>query len=344
MPNIVEIIEPARNVVQVTTSPVTVEITEAVNTVEVAALSRAVGNATLVSGIDITNTIGDAIAGGTYSAGTTLEAIVRDLIAPFLEPAFVSVSWSATGTHQADGETLLLECGVAATVSSVSVTWSNPESLDDNTALQVTDITAFPNQTLANQSIADYGALSVPYVITLNYALGTSAAIIPLARTLRISTGYLGNNGTGSLVGLTYDAKVAHRHRTYVFANQLSAVSTFPVNTLTGLLATTPVFSTLAVDPQLDSQEISVSCTAETANTSNYTWIFIPSAATLAEVTAEVGGRSVADYTESFVFFDNSGSYWSVSVGGATPTYKAYRSNQTGAFDSDVVLKLTITH
>ena len=91
MPNKVEITEAGKNIVQISTSPTTLAITETTHTVEIAALTRAVGNATLTGSIDITNTIGDAIAGGTYASGTTLETVVRDLIGPFLEPSFSPV-------------------------------------------------------------------------------------------------------------------------------------------------------------------------------------------------------------------------------------------------------------
>jgi hypothetical protein len=64
----------------------------------------------------------------------------------------------------------------------------------------------------------------------------------------------------------------------------------------------------------------------------------------LGEVAAEVNGRGVADYTDSFIEYDNSGSGFSHTVGTATPAYTAYRSIQPGAFDSDVTLNIEILH
>ena len=338
MPNKVEITEPALNIVEVSTAPITVEVTEQTNTVSVTSLTRAIGNATIASGIDITNTIGDAIAGGTYASGTTLEAIVRDLIAPFLEPTFASVSWSATGTHQADGESLLVECGNAASVSSLSITWTNPENLDDNTNLLIQDISAVPDATLANVDIADYGALSIPHVQAASYVIPVLNS--PTSRSIQISTAYLGDNGAGAAVTLSKTVKIHHRHRLLVVASTAAGVGTL-ANLISG---GDTVLSTLSLDSTDSEQIISVTCNSNTANTSKYTWILIPSAGTLEEVAAEVGGIGVADYTDSWTLYDNGGAFWSRVVGTATPTYKAYRSNQPGAFDSDVVLKLTITH
>lgn len=346
MPNKVEITEPALNIVEVSIAPTTVEITEQTNTVFVESLSRAIGNATIASGIDITNTIGDAIAGGTYASGTTLEAIVRDLISPFLEPAFSSVSWSATGTHQAGGEDLLVECGLSASVSSLSITWTNPENLDDDTNLLIEDINAYPTATLANANIEDYGALSVPHVQAASYAIPIMTS--PFDRKVRISTAYLGDNGAGAAVALTKTVNIYHRHRVYVVSTgQSTLVGATAIQYLLNNLSIsggTTLISTLAVDPTLASQNLSVQCNSGSADSQQFTWILIPGSGTLGEVAAEVNGRGVADYTDSFIEYNNSGSGYSHTVGSATPTYKAYRSIQPGAFDSDVTLNIEITH
>jgi|DEB0MinimDraft_6_1074348.scaffolds.fasta_scaffold00277_20 hypothetical protein len=337
MPNKVEITEPAKNVVEVSTAPVTVEITEQTNTVSVSAVTRAIGNATIASNMDITNTIGDAIRGGTYNAGTTLEAIVRDLIAPFLEPTISNISWSATGTHQADGEVLLVECGEAASVSSVSLTLTNPENFNSGSSLIVRNIT--DNEDVAAQTNIDPTTLTSPVSIASTYSIDIETS--PTNKTMTATGTYLTNNGQGSAVTTSRTTKIAHRHRMYVRAGATTLNNQVFNTWMTG---GSGVFNTLSLDPDGSSQEISVSCNAKTALSTNYTWIIIPSAATLGSVYAEVGGASVIDYTDSFTLDDNNGNYWSLTVGTATPTYKVYRSIQTGAFDTDVTLKLTITH
>ena len=343
MPNKVEITESGKNTVLVSTSPITVSINETVHTVEVAAVQRAVGNATITSGIDITNTIGDAIQGGTYGAGTTLEEIVRDLIAPFLEPAFVSTSFSAAGIHQAAGENLLVECGLAASLSAITITWSNPENLNDAANLLIKDLSATPTATIVDQAIADYGALSVPYVQSVSYAVPIVNS--PITRSIKLSTNYLGNNGQGSAVPLAKTVFIHHRRRVFVFT---SLSDTAPVGletaaTLYGT-ATSTLISTLAVDDTSASQSIAVDCNANSADTSTFTWIFIPIAGTLGEVAAEVNGKGVADYTDSWIESNNGGTGYLFAAGTANPMYRLYRSRQPGAFDSDVTLNIEIKH
>ena len=339
MPNKVEITEAGKNIVQISTSPTTLAITETAHTVEVAALTRAVGNATLTGSIDITNTIGDALAGGTYAAGTTLEKVVRDLISPFLEPAFASFSWSATGTHQANGEQLLVECGLAASVSAVTLTLSNPENLKNASTLSVINTSTIPNQTVASSTGINPATLSNPLTISSSYVVPIQTS--PIASTVTASGQYLGEDGSGSDVTITRSTTIAARHRLYVITSTATTVSSIS-GLLSGAQAT--VLSTLIVDPSTAKQNLSVDCTASTANSSNFTYIIIAGAGTLGEVAAEINGRGVADYTDSWVADNNSGSGYTHTVGTASPSYKVYRSIQPGAFDSDITLNIEILH
>ncbi len=340
MPNKVEITEAGKNIVQISTSPTTLAVTETVHTVEVAALTRAVGNATITGAIDITNTIGDAISGGTYAAGTTLETVVRDLISPFLEPAFASFSWAATGTHQANGEQLLVECGLAASVTGVTLTLTNPENFKNGSAITVTNTSAVSGpQTVASRTGIDPSTLSNPVTIPSSYVVPIQTT--PIASTISAAGTYLGNDGSGSDVAITRSTTIAARNRLYVITSTATNVSSIS-SLLSGAQAT--VLSTLIVDPSTAKQNLSVDCTASTANSSNFTYIIIAGAGTLGEVAAEVNGRGVADYTDSWVADNNSGSGFTHTVGTASPSYKVYRSIQPGAFDSDITLNIEILH
>ncbi len=90
------------------------------------------------------------------------------------------------------------------------------------------------------------------------------------------------------------------------------------------------------MDPGETRQTLDFDCTSATVNTSNYTFLIIPAIFAIDEIAASVSGRGVADYTDSFTLLGSSYSYNS-------STYKIYRSRQTGAFDSDVTLHLTIS-
>lgn len=333
MPAQIIITEPARNVVEATTATNVVEVTEVVNTISISTTIRSIGNAALSADIGITNTIGDALAGGIYTAGTSLESIVRDLVAPFLEPQFLSVSWSAVGYQESDGEDLRVECGYSVTVNSLNVAWQNKDNLQDNTALYVIDTSSVPPITWASPIISNYDALATPYEIPTNYTLGST--LTPLDRTITLKAFYLSNNGAGPSVELEKSVKIKHRHRFVVLAFGSDSIVGPPS---TFFVAADEVYSSLELDP--GENLVSVNCTADTANTNNYTFFMVPVPYTIREVAAQVSSLGVADYTDSLFQFPTT---YSRGVGNTNVTYNVYRTLQPGAFDSDVTLKLTIT-
>lgn len=341
MPAQVIITEPARNIVEITTTTNSVAITQQVNTVSVAATTvSGTGGGTTSSIINITNSIGDAIAGETYPLGTSIETIIRDIVAPFFEPTFAGVSYNVSGASQLSANDLLVECGFSNTVSQVTLTFTNPENLDTNTQVTFLDVNDLTNP--FSQSVT-VGAFSTTTSINLapNYVI--DALTTPFPRSFRITAGFLGDDGTGSVVTLQNDFKIFHRHRFYIVTSAQSTVGN-GMGQFLGASTTDTVLSTLDVDQDLASQSLAVQCNANTANTSKFTWIFIAGAGTLGEVAAEINGKGVADYTDSWQFDNNNGSGYSITKGTATPVYKAYRSIQPGAFDSDITLNIEILH
>ena len=339
MPAQVIITEPARNIVEITTTTNSVAITEQVNTVSVAAstVSGAGGGST--SGvINITNTIGDAIAGETYAEGTSLETIIRDIVAPFFEPTIASIGYNATNS-QTSGNDLLVECGLSSVVTAISLIFTAPENLDTNTQLSFLDVSDLTNQFSQSHTKSSFGT---PTITTINPTYTIDTLTTPFPRTFRVSCGFLGNDGTGSVQTLQRDFKIFHRHRFYILTSELSTVTN--LGQFLGHGTTDELVSTLDVDQAVATQSLAVQCNANTANASKFTWIFIAGAGTLGEVAAEVNGRGVADYTDSWQFDNNSGIGFPLSKGTATPVYKAYRSNQPGAFDSDITLNIEILH
>ena len=340
MPAQVIITEPARNIVEITTTTNSVAITEQVNTVSVAAstVSGAGGGST--SGIiNITNSIGDAVAGETYPQGTSLETIIRDIVAPFFEPTFATIGYSATNS-QTSGNDLLVECGLSSTVSTVALVFTNPENLDTNTPVSFLDVS---DQSNAFSQTVAVSTFSTPTIISLSPSYVIDTLTIPFSRTFKVTAGFLGNDGTGSVVTLEKNFNIFHRHRFYILTSELSTVGN-GFGQFLSASTTDEVLSTLDVNPNIQTQSLAVQCNANTANTSKFTWIFIAGAGTLGEVAAEVTGKGVADYTDSWVADNNNGSGYSLTKGTATPVYKAYRSIQPGAFDSDITLNIEILH
>ena len=345
----VEITEPAKNIVEVNvrnvvveeiTVPATaIEIIEQVNNVSVAAVTRALGASTLSSALTVTNELGDAIDGLTFPEGTSLETLIRAIISPFNEPTFVSTSWVADGSAQADGQNLLVECGLNTFLKFLDIVWTDRHNLDDTTDLVVADTSFTPDNVFADIPVTDYAALDSPHRFKTPYVI--PATNHRFTRVISITTGYRGDNGeSAEVVPLTKLVNIYHRDRLYVVASPNSTVGS---NSLDAFIpASFDVFNTLGVDLDDTPQEISVTCTHNTANSSNFTWIFIPFPGVLGAVYAEVGGGSVIDYTDSFTYLTSGNQLYFRTVGNASPRYTGYRSNQPGAFDSDVTLKIKI--
>ena len=184
MPAQVIITEPARNIVEITTTTNSVAITEQVNTVSVAAstVSGAGGGST--SGvINITNSIGDAVAGESYVAGTSLETIIRDIVAPFFEPTIASIGYNATNS-QTSGNDLLVECGLSSTVSAISLTFTSPENLDTNTQVSFLDVSDLTGPFSQNVTVSSF---NTPTIISLSPTYTIDTLTTPFPRTFRVT-------------------------------------------------------------------------------------------------------------------------------------------------------------
>ena len=299
------------------------------------------GSSTLDQSLTVTNAIGDAEKGDTYDSGTAVEVLMRDMLAPFLVPSIESTSITGTGASTPEEENLIVECGLAANTATMTITFNNPENLLDSYPLIVVDTTTVGNNiTLLQQNISDYGTLNVPHVQAVSYASpGIPISTAISQRNLRLQVGYI-DSANNSIV-LSQSLKIKYRHRFYVITSTASTVSS-----IQDLLdnATSTITSTLLVDPSKAVQSLQVQCNNNTENNSTFTWILIPGSGTLGEVAAEVIGKGVANYTDSWTLYDNSGSGFARTVGTAAPTYKAYRSNQPGAFDDNLILNLELKY
>ena len=299
------------------------------------------GSSTLDQSLTVTNAIGDAEKGDTYDSGTAVEVLMRDMLAPFLVPSIESISITGTGASTPEEENLIVECGLAANTATMIITFNNPENLLDSYPLIIVDTTTVGNNiTLVQQNISDYGTLNVPHVQAVLYASpGIPISTAVSQRNLRLQVGYI--DPSNNSVVLSQALKIKYRHRFYVITSTASTVSS-----IQDLLdnATSTITSTLLVDPSKAAQSLQVQCNNNTENNSTFTWILIPGSGTLGEVAAEVIGKGVANYTDSWTLYDNSGSGFARTVGTAAPTYKAYRSNQPGAFDDNLILNLELKY
>lgn len=289
------------------------------------------GGAELESVLAVTNTLGDAIADTTtYAVGTTLESIIRDIIGPFLEPSVISVVASSSTDHRIEGNTIVFSTGASPTITAYTITTTNFANLEDG--LTITDTSAVPNISIVNNSSFSFTS-NTTSVSGLNYQPPTLTSHGE-ARAVNVVVSYL-TDGTGSTVTITKAARVEFRDTFYAIASSQGTVTD-----VADLLDGDAVIDESLAIQNVDEQTYSFDCTTDSLDTANFTYLIISSIFDIDEIAASVSGRGIADYTDSFTELSGTFSY---TVGSAGRSYKIYRSNQTGAFDSDVTLNLTIS-
>jgi hypothetical protein len=294
------------------------------------------GTSELASSLAVTNTLGDAIADTTtYSAGTALESIIRDIIAPFLEPTIISVvpsfSVPITGRSLVESGVTVFPTGETPSITGYTVSTTNFGNLSNGLSIQ--QITSLPNQ-----EIFDNSSLSITSNTT---AVSSFTYTVPTITqhgfqlTVQTTMRHLAD-GTGSSVAVLNTSKLEFRDTFFAVGSSVSTPTS--VAQLLGSDGTL-VNNSLAIK-NISLQTYAFDCSPATLNSSNFTYLIISSIFAIDEIAASVSGRGIADYTDSFTLL---GSNYSYTVGSHNRTYKIYRSNQTGAFDSDVTLNLTIS-
>ena len=284
----------------------------------------------LQASLSVNNSIGDAVAGTTYSSGTDIEDIIRDLLAPFTEPTIVSLTVTGTGTAGEDylssGNDIIFPANTTSTIDSIVLQVTDYANLENG--ITIVNTSADPDENIVNNASYTFSGNSSTFS-SVSYSPTNQSSGVNVTVVTTLS--YLGDDGEGSAVNLTLNSFIRFRDPWYVYAYSAENPS---ISTLTS--SGTKVTEKLTMDPGSTLQELDFDCTSDTVNTSNYTFLVIPAIFAIDEIAASVSGRGVADYTDSFTLLGSSYSYNS-------STYKIYRSRQTGAFDSDVTLHLTIS-
>lgn len=342
MPNKVEITQPEPNIVRVTQTNNVVQIIENRLSLSVSAGSGGSGSSfELGTDLVVTNSIGDAIAGSTtYTAGTNLETIIQDILAPFLEPAITSITGYGANLpgFSEDGNFIFPTGDLGNVVGGYFIHIDNIGNLDNNSGISIA-YNYNLGTSLYSAATYNFDSASSPLNIGLNAMPPVPLTNNGTSYTVTFTFAYLGNNGEGNPVTLSTTRKLIYRHPVYVVANSSSTFTSVANLISTG----TTVRTLLTADPTEATQTISFACSSATANLSNYTYLIIPSIFTAEEMAATTSGLGVADYTDSFVLDTNNGNGYNQTQGAATRNYHVYRSNQTGAFDDDIDLTITLT-
>lgn len=335
--------QPTPNVVRIYQTNHIVTITENHLSLSVGATTTGTGGATtLGTDLTVTNTIGDAIAGvTTYTAGTPFEVIINDILAPFFEPEYASiVPTSNNVSYYVEGSNIVFPTGVIGTVQSWQIEFNHKQNLDNASGWSIVsnEQTNGSDTTLAYLSGISWETYANPHSHTYNYT-PVGLNINGQFYTITFTAGYLSEDGEGPAVPLVATARVVYRDPMIVLTNTSAGFAS--VSEL--IAGGTVVRNLLSLDPNSATQTVSFECSEETVNSSNFTYLLVPTVFNVTEIAASTSGVGIADYTSSFQVFDNGGLGYIHSVGDANRSYKVYRSNQPGAFDSDIDLTMTLT-
>jgi len=265
------------------------------------------GDPELQVALVVTNPLADQTVGQTYPAGTSLEAILRDMLIAYQLPAFASLNPIASGT---------LEHGTAyAWTSPVTFNTTNTENVDASSG----NIYFKKSSTVLQSSAFTFatGTGTVAQSVTFAVPVGdfevvaTNAGQSGTAKSSQYTIRTEGNNTNGG--GFSGQDTLNVYFRTYFGATATQFTGSNGAS----------VTSALAGGTENDSKR-TVTCTADNANGSNYTYFAMPTCHFDA-VSSIVLNGAIPVYSA----FTSKGTD---TVNGVEYTF--FESNAPGAFSS----------
>lgn len=295
------------------------------------------GSSTLSSAISVTNEIGAATNGEQFQAGTNLETIITEMLAPYKSPAITnfSVSWvGGLGIEDyISGSAVPL--GESPTVSQVSVTFSDVSNLDSGTNV----IVKYNNTTIATKSSSDHSNgvftfSSINHQASAKSSIGTDVIYVYYTHTSPTIGTDAGATLTESSSHVVYHQKPCILYTSASISN--SNMSSF-------ISGATKVSSDLKLNLSVSGdREVNLSCDNSSIDeNSNYVWLQIPEGVTIEDISIYTGAnRGTWDATESFSLLGDGLSH---TVGAATYNVDMYRSNQQRPLNRKHKLDLNVS-
>jgi hypothetical protein len=326
--------EPAPNKVLISTNNNQVKVIENIiqQNVNIPSVNNNAGN--IAQSILVTNTIGDAITGNTYNAGTSVEAIIRDIISPYWEPTVDSL---IIGADNQSGVTKVA-LGTAPTITGAIVVVSNSSNMISTSGNQY-------SVTVRNQENQIIGTINKPGTVTSNTyfaSIVTGSAItattVETPQTYSATVSYRNEANTQTLTH-TKQITIESRKKCMLIAS-----SDFSISNLQDFLddATIMATSLESKDSLSDEIEVLLNCTSAASDPNNYVYLLIPASKSLKEAASTTSGVGVANITYSWTLVTDPISTWSYTEGIATYPVKLYRSTQTGPYNENILLDFTI--
>lgn len=326
--------EPAPNKVLITTSNNQVKVIENIIQQNVN-IPGSTSNAGKISqSIPVTNTIGDAITGSVYAAGTSVEAIIRDIISPYWEPTVDSL---IMGIDNQSGITKVA-LGTSPSITGAIVVVSNSNNMQPTNGTQY-------SVSVKNQNNVTIGFINKPNTITSSTYFASiisgsaiTATSVESAQPYTATVLYRNEANTQTL-SHTKEILIESRKKCMLLASSIEN----PL-TLDGLLDNSVIMSTSLESTDSISEEIEVllNCTSYASDPNNYVYLLIPASKSLKEAASTTSGVGVANITESWTLVTTPLTTWNYTEGIATYPVKLYRSTQTGPYNENILLDFTI--
>lgn len=275
--------------------------------------------------IQVTNSDGafDTIIGTTYETNTSMTNILNDILNPY---TLTSISLSSlSGTNNlssfsvSGGQTVAVEVGTSISLTSFSYGVADPSKVKDGSVKLKKD--------------------SSSYMAGLSETSTTNVSVSPVINAQKNTPGTDSYKMTavdnGNPSGVEYNLNSSTSTISWRYVVGLGAYPTIPSSNSTATdIYENLVVSTLINDP--GNSSFNLTCTAANANDANHTFLIWPSSY---GVIKSVLQNNSTDVTADFVLV---GEYTVTNSNNVNISYYIYRTNDTGAFNDDVVLTVTL--
>jgi hypothetical protein len=272
--------------------------------------------AVLVQNLTSNQNVGGISSGDIFLAGSSIEALLRDMLISYIEPTISNLTIRfgnttiSTAIRDVGDSFTCNSCSFSATVDSPDGNYPVSASITSSGADAGTSQFYLSNTT-SNTNAFPFGGTAI-----INKASSAGSVLFTL--------------NTKSQT--TADTQSTSTSFSFLYRNYLAASSTIIIDNSTAQT----VVSSGTVDSILTtSKSWTATCNANNANLSNYTYIIYPAA--YGDLSNVIQNGSLPVLTA----FTKTGDFTVANTYGSSTSFRVYQSNQPGAFASGVTLTIS---
>jgi hypothetical protein len=260
--------------------------------------------------------VGGISSGDTFIAGSSIEALLRDLLISYIEPTISNLTIRlgnttiSTSTRDVGDGFTCNSCSFSATVDSPDGNYPVSASITSSGADAGTSQFYLSNTT-SNTNAFPFGSIA-----TINKASSAGSVLFTL--------------NTKSQT--TVDTQSTNTSFAFYWRNYLAASSTVIIDNST---AQTVVTSWTVTSTLTTSKSWTATCNANNANGSNYTYIIYP--ASYGDLSNVIQNGSLPVLGA----FTKTGDFTVANSFGSSNSFRVYQSNQPGAFAAGTTLTIS---